>query len=231
MWECLRLARGVQPFTRSCHCQRTSPSFRRRSIVALVTGNQHGGIFLSYARADGEQFASTLRERLREQAPDIDIKQDRLLLEGGVGWWEQLKKAIESVEFLILVMTPSAMQSETVRKEWRYTRQQGICVYPLKAAPDSELNFLELPQWMKKAHFFDLDTEWESFIAHLRKGCDTARVPFMALDLPENFVERPNEFGQLKNLLLSPDRKKPVAITTALSGAGGFGVIRSSGLP
>jgi WD40 repeat protein len=188
-----------------------------------VIGSQRSGVFLSYARKDGEQFAATLRERLRKNAPDIGIKQDRILLEGGVGWWEQLKKAVDSVEFLILVMTPSVMQSETVRKEWRYARQQGICVYPVKAAPDSELNFPELPQWMRKAHFFDIDKEWESFVAHLRKGCDTPRVPFMAPDLPENFVERPNEFGQLKNLLLSPDRKKPVAITTALSGAGGFG--------
>ena len=45
----------------------------------------------------------------------------------------------------------------------------------------------------------------------------------MAPDLPENFIERPDEFGRLKNLLLSADRKEPVAITTALSGAGGFG--------
>ena len=33
----------------------------------------------------------------------------------------------------------------------------------------------------------------------------------------------PDEFGRLKNLLLSPDRRETVAITTALSGAGGFG--------
>ena len=76
---------------------------------------------------------------------------------------------------------------------------------------------------MSKSHFFDIDKEWESFVAHLRKGCDTPRVPFMAPDLPENFIERPDEFGRLKNLLLSADRKEPVAITTALSGAGGFG--------
>ena len=85
-----------------------------------MIGSQRSGVFLSYARADGEQFAAALRERLRKNAPDIHIKQDRILLEGGVGWWEQLKKAIDSVEFLILAMTPSAMQSETVRKEWRY---------------------------------------------------------------------------------------------------------------
>lgn len=159
-----------------------------------MTGSQRSGVFLSYARADGEQFAADLRERLREKASDIVIKQDRLLLEGGVGWWKQLTEAIESVEFLVLVMTPSAMQSETVRKEWRYARQQGVCVYPVKAAPDSELKFSELPRWMKKAHFFDVEKEWESFVAHLRKGCDSPRVPFMAPELPENFVQREDEF-------------------------------------
>jgi WD40 repeat protein len=186
-----------------------------------VIGRQRSGVFLSYARKDGEAFAATLRERLHAQAPDIEVKQDRLLLEGGVGWWKQLTDAIDSVEFLVLVMTPSSMRSETVRKEWRYARQQGVCVYPVKGAQD--LHFSELPRWMSKAHFFDLDKEWEGFVAHLRKGCDAPRVPFMAPDLPENFVERPEEFGRLKSLLLSTDRKGPVAITTALSGAGGFG--------
>jgi hypothetical protein len=76
---------------------------------------------------------------------------------------------------------------------------------------------------MSKAHFFDLEKEWPTFIAHLRRGCVTPRVPFMAPDLPPNFIQRPREFDALKNLLLTPDRAQPVAITTALSGAGGFG--------
>jgi len=101
-----------------------------------VPGNPRSGVFLSYARADREQFTANLRERLQKQASDIVIKQDRNLLEGGVGWWKQLTEAIESVEFHVLVMAPSAMQSETVRKEWRYARQQGVSVYPVKAAPD-----------------------------------------------------------------------------------------------
>src|SRR5271167_1245907 len=120
----------------------------------MIGSNRHG-LFLSYARKDGEEFASTLREKLRAHAPHIPIKQDRLLLEGGVGWWKQLTEAIDSVEFLVLVMTPSAMQSETVRKEWRYARQQGVCVYPVIAMPDSQLQLSQLPRWMSKAHFFD----------------------------------------------------------------------------
>ncbi len=201
-----------------------------------MQSHQRSGVFLSYARADGEHSAEALRQRLNQQAPDIVIKQDRLLLEGGIGWWKQLTEAIDSVEFLILLMTPAAMQSPMVAKEWRYARQQGVCVYPVKAAPDSELHFDQLPRWMSKAHFFDLDKEWDTFIAHLHKGCDKPRVPFMPPDLPENFVNRPDEFNRLKSLLLpttahsEPGAKRlesspptPVAITTALSGAGGFG--------
>jgi WD40 repeat protein len=189
----------------------------------MMLGRQKGGVFLSYARDDGENFTQELRTRLQGEAPDIVIKQDRILLEGGLGWWQQIKDAIDSVDFLVLVMTRAAFASGNVQKEWRYARQQGVCVYPVKGVPDEELRFSELPRWMSKAHFFDLKKEWESFIAHLRGGCHTPRVPFMAPELPPHFVGRPKEFGELKSLLLRGDRKDPIAISTALRGAGGFG--------
>jgi len=61
--------------------------------------------------------AAEVRERLRREALDIEIKQDRLFLEGGRGWLEQVKRALDSVEFLVLVMTPSAMVSGNVQRE------------------------------------------------------------------------------------------------------------------
>ncbi len=178
-------------------------------------------VFLSYARADGELRAAALRERLAREASDIVIRQDRRFLEGGIGWWKQVTDAIDSVDFLILVMTPAALASGNVQKEWRYARQQGVCVYPIKGT--TKLPSSQMPRWMNKAHVFDLDAEWPSFLAHLRKGCDKPRVPFMAPDLPPHFVQRPSEYDALKNLLLSADRGRPVAMTTALTGAGGFG--------
>src|SRR6516162_5325121 len=105
------------------------------------------GVFLSYARADGEGRAAELRERLAREAPDITIRQDRLLLEGGVGWWKQITDAIDSVEFLILLMTPAVIESGNVQREWRYARQQGVCVYPVKGAPDAKLQFGKMPRW------------------------------------------------------------------------------------
>jgi hypothetical protein len=181
------------------------------------------GVFLSYARADGETIAAQLRERLAREGPDISVKQDHLLLEGGVDWWKQVTEAIDSVEFLVLLITPAALSSGNVEKEWRYARQQGVCVYPVKGVPDANIPFAKMSRWMGKAHFFDLDNEWPTFLAHLRKGCDTTRVPFMAPDLPSQFITRPSEFAALKNLLLAPEVSATVALGTALRGAGGFG--------
>lgn len=180
-------------------------------------------VFLSYARADGEAFAQALRERLQREQPEITLWPDRTQLEGGKGWWQQIEEALDRVQFMVLVMTPAALRSPVVRKEWRFARQRGVCVYPVKGVPDTDLDFAGMPLWMRKAQFFDLDQEWQTFVNYLKSPRRAARVPFMAPDLPEGFVERPREFGQLLGHLLDADRQNPMPITTALHGAGGFG--------
>jgi hypothetical protein len=120
-------------------------------------------------------------------------------------------------------MTPAAMQSEMTRKEWRYARQRGVNVYPIKGCRDTELDYTSLPNWMRKAHFFDLDREWETFVNYLKSDREPKRIPFMAPDLPEGFIQRPREFEQLMARLVDPTHENPIAITTALQGAGGYG--------
>ncbi len=90
-------------------------------------------VFISYAWADGRDFANALRLRL--EAEGISVWQDLIGMEGGHDWWLQIIEALDQVEFMVLVMTPGAMQSPTVCKEWRYARQEGVCVYPVKASP------------------------------------------------------------------------------------------------
>src|SRR6266536_84133 len=176
-------------------------------------------VFLSYARSDGEQFATQLRQRL--EAEHIPLWQDRVGMEGGRDWWLQITEALDKVDFMVLVMTPAAMQSEMVRKEWRYARQQGVCVYPVKGATD--LNFNSMPHWLRSAHFYDLDYEWQKLVNDLNTRCQQARVPFMVEDLPADYVSRPQEFETLIDRLLDQRREEPVAITAALRGAGGYG--------
>lgn len=180
-------------------------------------------VFISYARKDGEEFATKLRKRLEAEHPEITLWQDRSHMEGGIGWWKQITDALDSVQFMAIVMTPAAMQSEIARKEWRYARQQGVCVYPVKGVSDAELEYDRLPGWMKKVHFFDIGREWDTFIRHLKSPPSPLRVPFMAPDLPESFVERPDLFQELLGRLLDKDRTNPLTITTALQGAGGLG--------
>jgi WD40 repeat protein len=177
------------------------------------------GVFISYARSDGEKFADDLRQRL--EGEEVPLWQDRVGMEGGRDWWLQITEALDQVEFMALVITPNALKSYTVRQEWRYARQRGVCIYPIKGTPDIDFN--SLPRWMRDAHFYDLDHEWQKFVNDLKTRCQTRRVPFMVEDLPEGFVERPGEFDQLLNRLLDEHREEPVAITAALRGAGGYG--------
>ncbi len=180
------------------------------------------GAFISYARADGEAFATALRERLARDAPDLRVWQDRPEIEGGIGWWRQIEEALERVEFLVIVMTPAVLASEITRKEWRAARQSGVCVFPIKG-PGFAFDDPRLPRWMARAHIYDLDIQWPTFLAHLRRGCQATRVPFMAPPLSAAFVARPREFEALRAQVLDPATGDARAVVAALSGAGGFG--------
>lgn len=180
------------------------------------------GVFVSYSRKDGEVLAKKIRERLMCEAPGLLVWQDRTDIEGGIGWWQQIEEALDKVEFLVIIMTASALESEIMNKEWRYARQQGVCVYPVKG-PEFECGDDRLPRWMSKLHIYDLDQQWDIFLEHLKRGCQRTRVPFMAPDLPKNFVQRHDVFESLRSLLLDSSKRDPIAISTSLIGAGGFG--------
>jgi hypothetical protein len=178
-------------------------------------------VFISYSRKDGETFANNLRAKL--EAKRIPLWQDRIGMEGGRDWWQQIAEALDKVEFMVLVMTPQAMASPIIRKQWRYARQKGVCVYPVKGVADEKLDYAALPHSMRSAHFYDLDYEWDKFVNDLNTRCQEPRVPFMVEDLPKNFVERPEAYNTLIDQLLDVQRQEPLAITTALRGAGGYG--------
>lgn len=175
--------------------------------------------FISYARKDGEEIAKELFERLEKEAPGIALWWDRARMEGGKGWRKQIRDAIDQSKFLILVMTEGALLSETTRWEWKYARQEGVCVYPVMPE-GSEIDFRTLPNWMRKAHFIDLEPEWDSFLQHLHSPCQATRVPSMAPDPPENLVVRSKEMDELIHLVLDGCQERKAI---SLCGAGGFG--------
>lgn len=176
-------------------------------------------VFVSYARRDGEAVARELRERLAGMG--IPLWRDREGLEGGRDWWLQITDALDRVVFLVLVMTPAALASELVRREWRYARQRGVTVYPVIGVPG--LDFAAMPRWMRSVHFYDLAHEWPKFVNDLNTTPQPRRVPFMVEELPADHVPRRALLDRLVPHLVDRARGEPLARITALRGAGGYG--------
>jgi hypothetical protein len=176
-------------------------------------------VFVSYARSDGTAFARDLRSQL--EAEGLSLWHDLPSMTPGDDWWEQITRAIDGAEYMVMVMTRAALASRVCGREWRYARQVGTCVVPVKADPD--LDFAAMPSWMRSADFVDLTVpeRRERFFELLRGPCRAVRVPQMAERPPADFVMRSEAFDALKGRLL--EGGEPVAITAALKGAGGFG--------
>ena len=177
-------------------------------------------VFLSYSRKDGLEFARRLQAML--EAEGLSLYRDLSDLEGGEDWWRQVETAIKSVEHVVLVLTPEALQSRYVRDEWKLARQEGKAVWPVSGP--GELDLSHLPRWMARAnrHDIDIPESRDRLILGLKGPAREKRVPFMADPLPTGFVERPEKFAEIKKKLLDA-QGEPVAITAALRGAGGFG--------
>src|SRR5262247_3050433 len=179
-------------------------------------------IFVSYERQDGMGPAQALRKRLEERG--FTLWQDLIALEGGLEWWTQIEQAIKSpsIEHLVLVVTPSALERPIIKKELRLARQEGRQVSPVWAGQQFEMR--DLPRWFERVHIYNIQypEQWERLIQTLSGPSRQNRVPFMAPDPPKSFVERPGELAALKAHLLD-DKGDAVATTVALRGAGGFG--------
>lgn len=184
-------------------------------------------VFISYARSD-ERYATELMTRLAGE-PDIAPWQDRISMSPG-DFEDQIKAGIDQASYFVLVMTPGALRSRWVEKEWRYAREQGRCVVPIVPAFDTpaaqaELDALraQLPVWMQQIQAYDFDRYWKRFVAVLQSPCQATRAPFLAANLPANFVERADESKRVIGALLDDGGKNPSGKTVVLYGAGGFG--------
>jgi hypothetical protein len=82
-------------------------------------------IFVSYERQDGMGPAQALRKRLEERG--FTLWQDLIALEGGLEWWMQIEQAIKSpsLEHVVLVVTPGALERPIIKKELRLARRKG----------------------------------------------------------------------------------------------------------
>ncbi len=99
-------------------------------------------------------------------------------------------------------------------------RQEGKTVSPVRGPGFNDLN--ELPRWIGQVYDLTIPEKHDLLMRVLAGPSYQNRVPMMAPEPPEDFVQRPVEFEALKRKLLDA-KGDAVAITAALRGAGGYG--------
>jgi len=178
-------------------------------------------LFISYARADGQRAAERVRREMASRA-GLGAWQDLTEMEGGWGWWDQIRTAIVGAQHLVLVMTPGALRSDVVRREWQLARQEGVCVIPVAGRP---IDFATLPYWMRREHFVDprRPEQLERLARTLSAPCVHHRAPLMLEDLPADHVPRRKPLKAIVSALVAKPGGAPRPATVALVGAGGFG--------
>ncbi|MBI4910160.1 MAG: TIR domain-containing protein [Acidobacteria bacterium] len=180
-------------------------------------------VFISYAVRDGADFARQFRHRLHTADPMLPVWQDIVALRGGDTWRNAIFRALDQVDCVALILTPLALQSEWVKKETLYARQRGVRVIPIR---QPGLATGDIPEWIRNLQivtlsFDDADTsQWSALLHDLQHPRPVERVPYLAPDPPDGYVDRPEQIQRVKQFLLEGKR---AAITTALQGAGGFG--------
>jgi WD40 repeat protein len=208
----------------AAHLAMMSPecSAVRRGLAAEIDrefGDSLPRVCLICEPVDGG-FTATLRARLEALEPGLALWPNRPDPTGGLDWWRSTVEALDHVEIAVPVVTSASRDSPLLRRAWQYARQQGVCLF---AVTDGGLDFASLPRWMRKARFFDPQTEWPALVRSLKGPCRAARVPFMAPPLPADFSPRWREFESARNLMLGVVPGHVDVTTTALYGTGGMG--------
>ncbi|HEY1348874.1 MAG TPA: TIR domain-containing protein [Ktedonobacteraceae bacterium] len=110
-------------------------------------------IFISYSRSDSG-FVDRLEADL--QARGLHTWVDRRKLEGGQVWLDELEKAIEGSQIVLVVLSPDAVQSRYVRMEYRYAQSLGRPVIPLEyqSCPRVPIDLNSL-QWVDFKQSYD----------------------------------------------------------------------------
>ncbi len=106
-----------------------------------MTGPQ---LFISYSRVNTD-FAHELSTRLITLG--FSLWRDRSQMDAGEDWWRQIQEAIREVETMVLLLSPQALASPVVAREWRYARQMGTRVISIIA---EKVDFGQVPRWMGK---------------------------------------------------------------------------------
>lgn len=186
-------------------------------------------VFISYARADDEDFVQRLCASL--EAAGFGVWWDRRAMESrGRTFLQELRDAIEGSDRVLAVIGPAALASPYVRVEWEHARLfcKGVLPVLRRGAIDS------VPGELSALHLIDFCEE-RPYAEALQELCDKLRTEVPPLgrlrgrvpSLPAHFLARADDLARIASAVLA-DVRRPTVVTaaeqvTCLEGMSGTG--------
>lgn len=133
-----------------------------------MTGKLH--IFVSYARADGSEFAASLVAAL--EAAGFDPFLDRQDIVPGEPWEDRLSRLLQEADTLVYVITPASIRSERCSWEIDQARKLAKRIIPVVA---SEVAVEDMPASLQRLNlvFFTRDLSFGQALKQLSEALRT----------------------------------------------------------
>ena len=135
--------------------------------------SEQARIFICYARADSSEFVDTLYSALVDA--QFNPWMDRQRLVGGEEWQDDIHDAIVSCDALVVVLSPHAVNSKQVKREYRFAQERGKRVVPvmhITCEPSYEINSLNYLDFRPS-----FQSGFESLLGALRERPQIAHDP------------------------------------------------------
>lgn len=97
--------------------------------LPIVRSSIYPTFFISYKREDAEQFVEPLCEKLHKDY--IYFWRDVKSIPGGSRWEQELNKALQTCDALILFVTKASLESAWVKKEYTTFLERDRMIYPI----------------------------------------------------------------------------------------------------
>lgn len=89
-------------------------------------------VFISYSRHD-QTFAKRLATDLSQVGADVWIDVDDI--PPGMDWSNAIQEGLDTCDVMLLIVSPSSMDSPNVQDEWKYFKDQGKLLFPVLWQP------------------------------------------------------------------------------------------------
>jgi len=121
-----------------------APVPKNRTALQALSIPSSRSIFASYSRSDWINYVDPLLLRLGTKG--ISVWVDQHLIQGGQDWQDEIDRALEICERMILFITPRSLDSKYVKMEYRYFFNNNKLLVPImceKAKLPAELQGIQ----------------------------------------------------------------------------------------